>query len=752
MAYKTDIIFDIKFTVKKILKTYEDGNRFLRINKISSTAYEDPLPREINASGNFYNISEGDVFEADAMFTLDNSGYQIRLLTIPKMVLPANVKELARMIEDHNPSITKSAAIKIVDTLGINIIEEVNEDPSCVEQVPRLKEKQKLELIDWCQNNQFVGDLLLYIDSIGLPAKIGTKIYEKFGRSSIHKIETNPYYLSNGGDISFAVADKIAFNNDKILWDDHRRLVAAVLSFMKYRIDSTGSTVVSRDDFLQDLNAYIIRNGSFGIDARGKEGRKHSDGFTSNEINLAINLLINKKQFVEVIQEGVSFIGLKTTSDEEKKLATATEKLLKNTTRYSVSKEKIEEVLTKQNLSLSSLQKSAVEMAFSNPLSILTGGPGTGKTYTINAIVKVFETCFPTKFISLLAPTGKAASRMREVTGKQAKTIHSALNISVFDRAVKKDFIMEGDFIIIDEASMISETLMLQVFEHIKKDATVLLVGDSNQLPSVSPGNVLYDFIHSGVIQTVELNEIFRQAAGSDIVINAHKIKNMDTSLIVNKGQTIFLQRKNEFEIEEEILNTIKDLCFNKRVLIEEILCLTPIHATTVGTDSLNRSIQEMLNPKRDNEPTLPIKEGLEFRIGDRVIHTVNNSTLGVKNGDLGTIVDIDLTRAKPRMVVKMDNYEDEVTYNNGSIKQLELAYALTVHKSQGSEADYVVMPFSNSSSHENMLDNQLIYTALTRAKKKFIGIGSLHLLKNGILKESLEKRKTNLLNLLKEN
>lgn len=751
MAYKTNETFDIKFTVKKILKRFDDGKKFVRINKITSNSYVGILPREIDATGYFYNISEGDVFEAEGNFYLDQTGYHILLTNTPKLKLPSNVKEFARVIERNTKTISKNTAIRIVDSLGINIIDIINENPNCLDHVSHLKQTQKEELINWCQDSRFINDLYIYIDSIGLPAKLGTKIYEKFGRSAIYKMETNPYYLSNDGDISFHIADRIAYKSDKVLWDDHKRLLAAVLAFMKYKIDSTGSTVVKRDNFFEELNAYILKFGSYGIDAIGKDERKQSEGFSVNEISLAINLLINKKQFVDIVQDDIHYVGIKKTYEEEKKLSTFVKNKVKTSSSLSLSKDMISSFLNENNISLSNLQREAVEMALNNPISILTGGPGTGKTYTINAIVKVVEKFFPFKRISLLAPTGKAASRMREVTGKEAKTIHSALNISVYNKTVKKEFVMDGDFIIIDEASMISESLMLQVLGHIKKDATVLLVGDSNQLPSVAPGNVLFDFIHSNIITTIELNEIFRQSSTSDIVINAHKIKNKETDIVLNKGQTKFLSCENEYETEDMVLKTIQTLCKDKKVLIEDILCLTPVHATTVGTDALNRSIQEMLNPRRDDEPVLTINEQLEFRIGDRVIHTVNNSSLGVKNGDLGTIIDIDLTRTKPKMVVKMDNYEEDVVYNNGTIKQLELAYALTVHKSQGSEASYVIMPFVNSPSHKNMLNNQLIYTALTRAKHQFIGIGSSELLKKGILKENLKQRETGLLSLLKD-
>ncbi|MBQ8741034.1 MAG: AAA family ATPase, partial [Clostridia bacterium] len=394
---------------------------------------------------------------------------------------------------------------------------------------------------------------------------------------------------------------------------------------------------------------------------------------------------------------------------------------------------------------------------FSNSVFILTGGPGTGKTTTLNAIIELFEQRNAT--IQLAAPTGRAAKRMTELTGREAKTIHRLLEVEwtsenrqSFARNEKNP--LECDVIIVDEASMLDSLLFESLLHALKISTRIILVGDTDQLPSVSAGNVLNDILSSGVYSSVTLKKVFRQAMKSTIITNAHAIINGEPSDLSNKSKDFFFMRR-DFAVD--VCSTVLELCearlpdaygFNA---LTDIQILCPSRKAQTGTANLNNLLQATLNPKKDGEPQLAYK-GVYFRTGDKVMQIKNNYDLqwqrdngdigyGVFNGDVGYISLIDIKGG----IIKVKFDDRTATYFTENIGELELAYAVTVHKSQGSEFDCVILPLLDTPPQ--LLYRNLLYTAVTRAKKLIVVIG-----KESLYEKMAENdRKTLRYTLLKE-
>ena len=373
----------------------------------------------------------------------------------------------------------------------------------------------------------------------------------------------------------------------------------------------------------------------------------------------------------------------------------------------------------KLSITLANMQIKAVETAISQKVSVITGGPGTGKTTIIQAILQILSRL--TNRIMLAAPTGRAAKRLQETTGVEAKTIHRLLEYSMSRGGFQKneDHPLDADLVIIDEASMLDLILMHHLLKAIPRGAVLILVGDVDQLPPVGAGNVLKDIIQSGVIPVVTLNEIFRQAKTSSIVVNAHKIiKGQTPSLSSTDNDDFYFFRT---ETPEDALGRIIDLV-KQRIpkkfgfhSVEDIQVLTPMNRGTVGTSRLNESLQEALNPNGFEI----VRGGRKYRIGDKVMQVRNNYDKDVYNGDIGVIAEIDTE--EQNVTVNIDG--QDISYDFSELDELVLAYAVSVHKSQGSEYPVVVMPVMTQ--HYVMLQRNLLYTGITRGKKLVVLVGT---------------------------
>ncbi len=409
--------------------------------------------------------------------------------------------------------------------------------------------------------------------------------------------------------------------------------------------------------------------------------------------------------------------------------------------------EAIERVQKKIKLVLAQKQIEAIKGAISDKVMVITGGPGTGKTTIINAIIKIYEEVGAR--ILLAAPTGRASKRMTEATGYPAKTIHRMLEFSLQKGGFQRDHDrpLEVDVLILDEVSMIDMILMHHLLKAVPKESTLIMVGDVNQLPSVGAGTVLKDVIESGKVPVVELNEIFRQAGESRIIINAHKINN---GLIPELGQEregledfYFIEQDDQ----EQVLEIIKELVINRIPRrfgldsIDGIQVLSPMHKGIVGTGNLNTVLQDRLNPSK----IMLIRGDRNFRLNDKVMQVRNNYEKEIFNGDIGRITEIDPENQK--VTVTFDCLP--VLYDYSELDEIILAYAISVHKSQGSEYPAVVIPIL--SQHYVLLQRNLIYTAVTRGKRLVVIVGSKRALAMGIRNDRVMQRYTRLAERLKK-
>ena len=477
--------------------------------------------------------------------------------------------------------------------------------------------------------------------------------------------------------------------------------------------------------------------------------------------NTLISLVMGDKLAVD-IREEAEYVYKKSMYIAEKNIATYIGQKSKDKVSKKNYDKKIEVVSENENIVLSDTQKKAIDTCLNNNVSVITGGPGTGKTTIIKCIIDILEN--EKKSYVLCAPTGRAAKRITETTGKKAKTLHRLLEISKID---DNDIdaiinftpeILPHNVVIVDEASMVDTILMNNLVKALKESTKLILVGDSYQLPSVGPGSVLKDIIDSKVVSVVELNDIYRQSKESKIVVSAHKVKIGDSIEFENRDTDMYFIETNSIEETKKnvlsLLNTgLKE--YDDYNILEDVQVITPIKKTELGTFSLNRAIQKVLNKEDVSKEEKKIGEKI-FRQGDKVMQVRNNYDIqyevdgvtykGVYNGDIGIVESVN--NAKKELVVRFDDGK-KIKYDFDMLDELEHAYAVTVHKSQGSEFKAVIIPLYVC--YEKLFNRNLIYTAMTRAKELLIFVGSKGVLNYMISNTKENVRRTGLKQRLQE-
>lgn len=744
MIYQTDIDFTLTYIVKKIIRrAVSDGRYLINVKVVDFTGYpkKTGFPTELSAFGFFGTISVNDTFKSTASFIADpRYGYRFSLKGTPERVFPSSEKEVAKYLSSHINGLGLKTATDIAKEVGPSAITKIPEHPDCLDGIPGLKGKKKANVIAWCQDNLYCEQVLLYMHEHSVPLDIARSMYDRFGKLAITKLNENPYSIYESGNIPFKYAEQIASNLGRP-WNDQNRLQGAIRAAIDNRIDSHGDTCVLGDQIMKISEHYLMNS-------------KHYDPaicclkpgqiFSAEKYKDAINTLTDAGELIPytVNENGCdeTYYYRKQTLQAEKTCANKIHKMLTEQPVIQATKHQIDRYLNKIHKDLAPEQMAGVIMAATNKFSVLTGGPGTGKTYTMKALIDTLKYFKKNIKIVQAAPTAKAASKMREATGLDADTLHAVFHMTPIDFGKENKFILDADFLIVDESSMIGIDLFSEVLSHIGERTCVLMVGDPAQLPSISCGTVLQSLCECGTVPVTELSVIHRQSEQSTIVYNAHLIrtgnpKKIDQIKICNpqtgaNKDFVFLSTNNEDQISNKIVNIVKILTQKKHVPIAQILVLTPVHATTCGTDILNSLLQDQLNPLSPDEPKYTATNLKIFHRGDRVMNTRNfkiNTSENelprkVKNGDVGYVIDvIDETSVE----VKFDDEEDTVVFNKNHIDYLELAYAMTIHKSQGSEADCVIMPFSSNPIHRNMLNRPIIYTAITRSRSHFYGVGS---------------------------
>lgn len=637
-------------------------------------------------------------------------------------VIPATLKGIERYLSSGLISgIGPKTAKNIVNTFGTEALEILQYSPHRLKEISGIGEKKANRIAEAFQEQRELKDVMLFLQGYGISPTYGIKIYKKYGNETVSKVKENPYRLVEDiFGIGFKMADNIA-QSMGIQHNSKYRINAGV-KYVLMDSSTSGHTYIPKE-ILLDKAVEILKVEKIYIEESIKELalKQH---LKLEDIDGEICVYYIPFYYAEV--------------NVSKKLVELSRVEL-NEVDMDIDQQ-IVELEQKSGIRYAENQKEAIKEALLNGVLIVTGGPGTGKTTTINSIIKLLES--QGYDIELAAPTGRAAKRMSEATGKEARTLHRLLEYSFMDDMGEMAFgkneesPLDTDVIIVDEVSMVDILLMNSLSKAIMPGTRLILVGDVDQLPSVGPGNVLRDIIDSGIIKVVELNEIFRQAQESMIVVNAHKINKGEPPRLNVRDKDFFFIRQNN---PQKILDTILGLCkdrlpnFNGYDPLKDIQVLTPMKKGDVGVNSLNQNLQRTLNPEASYKDEK--KQGDQFfRVGDKIMQVKNNYRTkwkqykddgtveegeGVFNGDFGYIMGIDDEEGE--VMVQFDDNR-EVNYPFGQLDELKLAYATTIHKSQGSEFPVVIIPICWGPPM--LLTRNLLYTAVTRARELVVLVG----------------------------
>ncbi len=651
---------------------------------------------------------------------------------------PKNAADILRYLSSGIiKGVGPATATRIVQKFGADSLDIIENHPEELSTLKGISREKALMICEEYKKQYGISDIMLLLAPYEVSVEKCIQIFKSFGTDASDIIRDNPYVLCNSNvDFPFEKAERIA--SDFGISPDNEARLSAGIEYILRRNLLNGHTCLPKNKLIS-VAISLLESDELRLESICDRMIENLTVRTKN-VDKTDFLMLPEYYFAEEyisarLYAAKSYINSSAVIDDLE----------------------IDYVENKLGIKFETLQREAIKQAFNSGILILTGGPGTGKTTTLNAIIELFEQRDAN--IQLAAPTGRAAKRMTELTGREAKTIHRLLEVE-WTSEEKQKFCrnernpLECDVIIIDEASMIDSLLFESLLHALRISCRIILVGDADQLPSVSAGNVLNDILATNIFPSISLKKVFRQAQESAIITNAHAIINETAPDFSNTSKDFFIMRRNN---PYDVCSTVLELCqerlhnaygFNP---LTDIQVLCPSRKAQTGTVNLNNLLQECLNPKKDNATQVSYK-GVYYREGDKVMQIKNNYDLtwerdngevgcGVYNGDVGYIDKIDLRGGIIRV-----KYDDKTaTYFTDNIGELELAYAITVHKSQGSEFDCVVIPLMDIPSQ--LMYRNLLYTAVTRAKKMLVIVGD----ENIYVKMAANNRKTLRYTMLKE-
>lgn len=705
---------------------------------------------QITVVGYLPFIKKGDTLKIIGKFVEHKDyGEQFKIETFEKL-MPQTLGALETYLANGNiKGVGPATASKIVNKFGEDTIHVLKFEPQKLAQIRGITKDKAIEISESFIENWEVWQIVGFLERFGIGAESAKKVYDLLGINAIAEIEADPYILIDiSRGVDFKQIDQMAIELG--MEKENQKRVKSGIKYALIKITYNGHCCTLKENLIEYVKTLLNVN----------------EATIENGI---INLKVNDEIVVEN-RNGEEWIYLYSFYNAENQIARNILELDKyrNVKKVSNIEKELNLVEKRTDIILSEKQKEAIRAINDNNVTIITGGPGTGKTTIIKSIIEIYK---QKKYkIVLCAPTGRAAKRMTETTGEEASTLHRLLEIGKVDEEslFKKDneyqgAPIDGDIIIVDEVSMVDMFIMSYLLDCIYKGTKLILVGDCDQLPSVGPGSVLKDLIASERIVTVHLDKIFRQAAKSKIIVNAHRVNNgkkfiskEDPEMEEDSKQDFFFIKENN---QEKVLEQVLSLCngrlkkFGDYDFFESIQVLSPTKKGLLGTKEMNKALQEELNPHREGEAEKN-SMGAIFRIGDRIMQIKNNYDMywekknegevevgnGVFNGETGTILNIN--EKEKNICVKFDD-DKYVWYEFNDLEQIEHSYCITIHKAQGSEFDVVIMIVPQAAPM--LLTRNLLYTGLTRAKKLLIVIGNERVIDYMINNVDSKKRNTGL-------
>jgi len=685
---------------------------------------------QVTVVGQLPNVVAGEFVEADGEWVHDRDhGRQFKasnLRTAPPQTIEGIEKYLGSgMVKGIGPHFAR----KIVETFGERTLTIIDESPSFLSEVKGIGPRRIERIRDSWQQQKAVRGILVFLQSHGVGTARAVRIYKTYGERAVELVRENPYRLATDiWGVGFKTADELA---GRLGIDGASPLRArAAVRYVLQELSGEGhvgypeSEVIARTSELTATDRAIV-------EAAIEAGRQEED-------------------FVREPWDGESWLYLKPLFLAEVGVARELRKLRSG--QHPLPAINLDAALTwvekKMGLELAETQRDAIRRAATQKVLVVTGGPGTGKTTIVRGILEIFAAKGQT--VALAAPTGRAAKRLSETTGREAKTIHRLLEFDPSFGGFKRDRdkSLDLELLVVDEASMVDVVLMNQLLRAVPPWACLVLVGDVDQLPSVGPGTVLADVIASKAVPVLRLTEIFRQAGQSWIVRAAHRVNHgeLPDSAPAGLGDFYFVEANAPDAILDKIVAVVRDRIPAKYGLdpFRDVQVLAPMNRSELGVRNLNSRLQEVLNPQSPSKKELQ-RFGWTFRAGDKVLQTVNNYDKDVFNGDIGRITGID--EPEQEMTVEYDGRH--LVYDFGELDELALAYALSIHKSQGSEYPAVVIPLHGQ--HYVMLQRNLLYTGITRGKKLVVLVGSRKALATAVSRRDTSQRLSGLCRRLQE-
>lgn len=740
----------IKGYVEKIIYTNSDnGHTILDVSLTSDEIkrlqaecpdYADDIDEEMVCVGTLHLINAGEYVAFNGDFTVHQTyGLQFKVTSYEES-RPEDMDSIERYLGSGAiKGVGPALAARIVRHFKMDTFRVIEENPEELSQVKGISNRMAMEIADQVAEKKGMRNAMLFLGKLGIGMNLAVKIYKEYGEKVYEIIENNPYKLADDMEgVGFKIADEIARNSGMEL-DSPFRIKSGILYALSAAV-SAGHTYYPMDALIEEAGRLL------GV-------------FIAKPEEILTDLMIDRKVMVRDV-DGIKAVYLYSVYHTELAIAHRLFALkFEDMPDEKAFGKDLHSIEKEENITLESMQREAVRASAGSGIVVITGGPGTGKTTTINTIIRYFER--KGMDIMLAAPTGRAAKRMTEATGHEAQTIHRMLELSgiLSDEISNASFErnetnpLETDVVIIDEMSMVDIFLMNSLLKAIADGTRLILVGDANQLPSVGPGNVLKDIIASGCFNTVRLAKIFRQEEAGDIVVNAHKINEGELFEIGPSSRDFpFIRRTDANAIINALVTLVKvKLPAYTDCSPNDVQVLTPTRKGSLGVERLNTVLQQYLNPPSNSKVEKEIGS-IIFREGDKVMQIKNNykipwevrgrngipieTGMGVFNGDMGIVDNINLYLSE--MTVRFDE-ERYVTYTFKETDELEHAYAVTVHKSQGSEYPAVVLPLLDGP--RMLMNRNILYTAVTRARKCICIVGSEQTFYNMISNENEQKR-----------